>query len=254
MDVSTAQALLMKVCLGFLILTVPILAGIHLVPYLKTGLGKLKERKVSLWFMSFIAFVMILYGGSKGIRNLDITWDTGLSDDYTYITNAIAPCAQYPEGVELETNDLRVLMVKWTKAVYVPDFSTVTFYGLPRSNPEAEMTALFTCSVTNLCYPVLMPDQVTNFVYFMENSYIPDAPTRTNGVYHIEAAKINSDEDAETNNNVFTIPLGTSFREDGTKAIPEEGQPGDFVDQYITPTTRSTTIQTIDNNQGETER
>ena len=253
MDIAFAQNLLMKVCLGFLLLLVPVLAAIHFGPYLKAGLKQLKESKVSMLVLSFAAIVTVLYGGSK-IKNLDITWDNGLSDNYSYITNAIAPCDQYPEGIELETNDLKVLVVKWSKAIYVPDFSTVTFYGLPRSNPEGDMTQLFTCSVTNYVYPVLMPDQVTNFVYYMENSYIPDAPTRTNGVYHIDAAKIDSDVDLDAMSKILTVPLGTSIQGDDTRIVPEEGQPGEFVDQYITPSTRSITIQTIENNQGETER
>ena len=124
--------------------------------------------------MSAAAVVAIIVGGTKPIGPL-ITWDEGLHDNGSFI----------------DTNDLRRVEVRWTYESWIPSVATFTLSAVEKDtvNPDPASNRLFTVAtvpVTNLALSAIMEHDATNYLFFAEQSFIPDAPVVTNGVYHIK--------------------------------------------------------------------
>ena len=181
-------------------------------------------RLVENWLMFAFLGAAIVYAAWKPPKDLQITWDNGLSDNGSFYTNAIPGMIYY--------DDARYLTVKWTKAAFIPDMATFKFwYGL--KDTEDEMQLLFECSVTNLEMTVEMTAHPTNWVYYAENYYVPDIPIRTNGVYHIDAISTKDATEAISSKEANAVPLGTQIYGDSTRIVPPEGTPGEFIQKEI---------------------
>lgn len=123
--------------------------------------------------VSALAMVAIIVGGTKP-PGLICTWDDGFA-----LRSAVA-----------DTNDLRIASFAWRVMPYVPPTATATLSAieLHTYNPDPEVNRLFTVAtvpMTNCALRAIMPLGATNYMYWMECSYIPDAPVVTNGVYHL---------------------------------------------------------------------
>lgn len=120
--------------------------------------------------LSCLAAVAIAIGGSKPIRPL-VVWDEGLSDD----------------GTAVDADNPRMVEFRWRYASWVPSTATVTVEASGRLSADGTngIWVVGTAGVTNRALAVVMPSDATNYHYFVEQSYIPDAPVVTNGVFHL---------------------------------------------------------------------
>jgi len=126
--------------------------------------------------MSLLAFVAIMVGGKKPPAVM-VTWDE-------YFTS---------KSAVVDTNDLRRIDFAWGVADGVPPIATATLSAIEvhSVNPDPSSNRLFqvaTVPMTNCHMAVQMPTDATNYLYWMECSFIPDAPVVTNGVYHLACA------------------------------------------------------------------
>ena len=119
--------------------------------------------------MSVCAITSIIVGGTKHPLPL-IHWDDGL----------------YNNGSSIDTNDLRRLTVSWTYESWIPSVATFSLSYVTRLNPEPSPVLIGTCPITNLSMSVYMETDATNYMFYAEQSFIPDAPVVTNGVYHVK--------------------------------------------------------------------
>lgn len=121
--------------------------------------------------LSSLAAVAIAVGGSKPVRLL-VAWDEGLSDD----------------GTAASADDPRMVEFRWRHASWVPAFATVTVSaaGRPGADGTNGIWVVGTAGVTNRALSAVMPSDATNYHYFVSQSYIPDAPVVTNGVFHLQ--------------------------------------------------------------------
>ena len=134
---------------------------------------KIWRSKKNWAAMSIVAAIAINVGGTKPPK-LYITWDTGLHDN----------------GSEINTNDLRQIHIKWTYENWIPAVATFTLRATPIStvNPDPPVDRTFEVAsvpITNLQLYAIMEVDATNFLFFAEQSFIPDQPVVTNGVYHL---------------------------------------------------------------------
>lgn len=147
----------------------------------------------------------IIVGGTKppSIPKVLIEWDAGLHD----------------AGSEINTNDLRYITFRWTYENWVPDISKIDIkaYDIHTVNPDPTVDrGFYVCTgvpITDRSVNVMMETDATNYCYYVSQSYIPDAPVVTNGVYHIHAVGTN---------NVW-IPIGLKIFEDSRIISPHKG-------------------------------
>lgn len=120
--------------------------------------------------LSCLAAVAIAIGGSKAAI-IYVAWDEGLVND----------------GTAVSADDPRMVDFRWRCADWVPPAATVTVSASGRLEPGGTngLWVVGTACVTNRALAVVMPSAATNYRYFVEQSYIPDAPVVTNGVFHL---------------------------------------------------------------------
>lgn len=121
--------------------------------------------------LSCLAAVAIAIGGSKPIRP-PVVWDEGLSDD----------------GTAVDEGNPRLVEFRWRYASWVPATATVTVEASGRLTADGTngIWTVGTAGVTNRALSALMPSDATNYHYFVSQSYIPDAPVVTNGVFRLQ--------------------------------------------------------------------
>lgn len=150
--------------------------------------------------LSAVATIAAIVGGSKAPKPL-ITWDEGLHDNGSYI----------------DTNDLRRVEVRWTYDSWIPSVATFTLSAIEKDkvNPDPasnRLVTVATVSITNLLLSAIMERDATNYLFFAEQSFIPDAPVVTNGVYHIKCVG---------GENVW-VPIGLKIYGDSELISPPE--------------------------------
>ena len=127
-----------------------------------------RNRKV----MTAVALIAIAVGANKPMGHL-ISWDAGLHND----------------GSFMSTNDYRFITVKWTFDSWIPNQATFTLKAIPTTpNPDPTVDRTFEVAsvpITNRILHAMMEMDATNYLYFAEQSFIPDVPVVTNGVYHL---------------------------------------------------------------------
>ena len=124
-----------------------------------------KRNRVAL---TLVALVAIYVGGTKPPR-LMIAWDSGLHDN----------------GSSINTNDLRIVTVKWTYDSWIPNQATFTLRAALNNQPITELFEVASVPITNRTLTALMETDATNYLFYAEQSFIPDVPVVTNGVYHL---------------------------------------------------------------------
>ena len=117
--------------------------------------------------MSAVAVLAIIVGGTK--PRLLITWDEGLHD----------------AGSHIDTNNLHRVELAWTFDAWIPNVATFTLSAVEQGL-GSELFTVATVPITNRALTVMMEREATNYLFFAEQSFIPDAPVVTNGVYHIK--------------------------------------------------------------------
>lgn len=127
------------------------------------------RRKSACAVMSIVAVIAIWVGGTKPAR-ISVNWDDGLHDN----------------GTAVDTNDLRRIDFRWTFDNWIPNVATVSILYITISEPESEPVLIGSTAIAAQEMAVMMPSDATNYVYYVEQSFIPDAPVVTNGVYHIK--------------------------------------------------------------------
>lgn len=145
----------------------------------------------------------IIVGGTKPPtpKAIIVAWDDGLHD----------------AGTKVDTNDLRAITFKWTYDDWIPNVATVSIkaYDIHTVNPDPNVDrGFYVCNgvpITDKTAMVLMETDATNYCYFVSQSYIPDVPVVTNGVYHIHAVGTN---------NVW-VPIGLKIFEDSRIISPQ---------------------------------
>lgn len=154
--------------------------------------------------MFSLMFCSIIVGGTKTpIPEVLIEWDDGLHD----------------AGSEINTNDLRYITFRWTYENWVPDISKIDIkaYDIHTVNQDPTVDrGFYVCNgvpITDRSVNVMMETDATNYCFYVSQSYIPDAPIVTNGVYHIHAIGTN---------NVW-IPIGLKIFEDSRIISPHKG-------------------------------
>ena len=129
---------------------------------------KIWRSKRNRGVMTVAALIAILVGGTKPPR-LNITWDSGLHD----------------AGSMVNTNDLRQILIKWRYDSWIPNQATFTLRAALNNQPIAELFEVASVPITNLQLYALMETDATNYLFYAEQSFIPDVPVVTNGVYHL---------------------------------------------------------------------
>lgn len=156
----------------------------------------------SVFATSLMIIIATIVGGTKPIRAI-VVWDDGLHD----------------AGTIVSSNDLRNITFKWTYDDWIPSVATVSIkaYDIHTVNEDPNVDrGFYVCTgvpITDRTAMVLMETDATNYCYFVSQSYIPDAPVVTNGVYHIHSIGTN---------NVW-IPIGLKIFEDSRIISPHEG-------------------------------
>lgn len=184
------------VLVGCLFCLAAIVAGCVLC-HLVSGWNVWRKKRHAV-AMSAVAVVALIVGGSKPAR-LAIRWDDGLHDN----------------GSMINTNDLRFVEIRWRYDAWIPDVATFTLSAIEINsvNPdptEDRLTVIGSCPITDLSMTVMMERDATNYMFFAEQSFIPDAPVVTNGVYHIKCVG---------GENVW-VPVGLKIYGDGNVISP----------------------------------
>ncbi len=153
-----------------------------------------KRRRLAL---GALAVAAIIVGGTKPPQ---ATWDQGLHD----------------AGSEIDTNDLRRVTFRWTYDAWIPDVATFKLSYVTKAAPEPEPVLVASCPITDLILSVVMESDATNYLFFAEQSFIPDVPVVTNGVYHVQCVG---------GTNVW-VPIGLKIYEGERSVAPPENSNG----------------------------
>ena len=201
------------------------------------------EKYLAYGVFGVLTVGLIIYGAVKP----SVDWDMGVSNNHSYATNAVPSgvIADYPDGAEFwdGTNAInRVLVMNWTKATYIPNFSMFNCYFIEKDT-EGEMTLLFSVPVTNYTQMAVLDMEVTNYLFYCESSYTPDNPVRTNGVYHVDAINLTPEEEEWLNSRELVIPTGVKVKADGVDIVPPEGTPGEFIKEKMIPVLRGGSVE-----------
>lgn len=158
----------------------------------------------SVFATSLMILIATIVGGTKPDHNkVIIHWDSGFKN----------------YGYDINTNDLRNITFKWDYENWVPSIAKVDIraYDMHTVNPDPYVDrGFYVCNnvpITDKSVSVYMETDVTNYCFYVSQSYIPDAPVITNGVYHISAVGTN---------NVW-IPIGLQIFEDSRIISPQKG-------------------------------
>lgn len=175
------------------LLGIVLMAVIGIIYVCKDAFATFKASK-NLAIMIPFAIIAIIVGGTKpSTSTAKVYWDEGLRD----------------AGTAIDTNDLRQITFKWSYEDWVPSVATVSGYAWDKSietptDFDGSIPIFSGVPVTDRQATVLMEQDATNYVFYVEQSYIPDAPVVTNGVYHIHAVGTNK----------VWIPIGLTIRDD----------------------------------------
>ena len=145
--------------------------------------------------LSLLAAICIIIGGSKAIKPV-IYFDSGLIDN----------------GTDVNTNDMHTVYFRWGVESWVPPISLVKITAYDRNLVKTPADIVnYTGDIVAENIPVLygeanvyMENEFTNYTFFVEHSYMPDAPIVTNGVYHIQAV----------GGEKIWIPIGLTIKDD----------------------------------------
>jgi len=154
---------------------------------------KIWRSKRHAVMMSIMAAIAIIVDGSKRPTAI-IEWD----EFFLHGTH------------DIDTNDLRRISFSWDVAPGVPNVATATFSAIDIHTPSSELFNIATVPMTNRNLVAYMPTDSTNYMFWAECSFIPDAPIVTNGVYHISCVG---------GTNVW-IPVGLKIYGDGISISP----------------------------------
>lgn len=154
---------------------------------------KIWRSKRHAGMMSIMALTAIIVDGSKRPTAI-VEWD----EFFLRGTHEIA------------TNDLRRISFSWDVAPGVPNVATATISAIDIHTQSSELFNIATVPMTNRNLIAYMPTDSTNYMYWAECSFIPDAPVVTNGVYHISCVG---------GTNVW-IPVGLKIYGDGASISP----------------------------------
>lgn len=157
--------------------------------------------KHSVMMIPMLILGTIVGGTKPSITKAIIVWDDGLHD----------------AGTKVDTNDLRNITFRWTYDDWVPSVATVSIKAFDIHTVNQDPTVdrgFYVCNgvpITDRTAMVLMETDATNYCFYVSQSYIPDAPVVTNGVYHIHAVGTN---------NVW-VPIGLKIFEDSRIISPQ---------------------------------
>lgn len=128
------------------------------------------KRKRNYVALSIFAVIACYVGGTKP-PNLNITWDEGLHNN----------------GSLIDTNNMHHITIAWTYDFWIPTRSTLTVSAIPRNAKKStdELFVVASVPISDMSLEAYMTMDATNYLYFAEHSYIPDAPVLTNGVYQV---------------------------------------------------------------------
>lgn len=156
------------------------------------------RRKRKAAAVSAVAVVAIIVGGGKPPQ---VAWDQGLHD----------------AGSEIDTNDLRRVTFRWTYENWIPDVATFRLSYVTKADPEPEPVLVASCPITDLILSVVMESDATNYLFFAEQSFVPDVPVVTNGVYHVQCVG---------GTNVW-VPIGLKIYDGERSVAPPENNNGE---------------------------
>jgi hypothetical protein len=124
------------------------------------------------------------------------------------------------DGTSLDTNDWHTVNFKWKYDEWVIPASVVSIRAFDKDVVYTNEIPVESCQLVANNIPisekqasVFMERESTNYFYYVEHSYIPDAPVVTNGVYHIHAVGTN---------NVW-VPIGLKIFDDSRIISPNKG-------------------------------
>ena len=187
------------VMLGGLFALLAIVAGVFIVEFCR--LWRLWKRNTGRYFvpLNLLALVCTYIGGTKPPA-VFITWDE-------YFTHRSAT---------VDTNDLRRITFDWDVAQGVPNFATATFKAVEKvwqDDPTSNGTfVIASVPMTNRTLTAYMTLDATNYIFFAECDFIPDAPVVTNGVYHVQCV---GGEDV-------WVPIGMEIYDNGETIAPAQ--------------------------------
>lgn len=135
----------------------------------------------------------MLYAGAKRPKPA-VVWDE-------YFTRRSA---------EISTNMPQRLDLAWGVAAGCPPTATATLSARERTSADSNLVTVASVPMTNLAMSVIMETDVTNYLFWVECSFVPDAPVVTNGVYHVTCLG---------GTNVW-VPVGMRIYGDGNLVLP----------------------------------
>ncbi len=140
-----------------------------------------------------LALLATWLGGTKP-PVLSVAWDEGLHNNSSYIY----------------TNDLQRVHFAWTYDNWIPPRATVSIEAIEKDAVTTNMTLVATAPITDLSVDGIMERDVTNYLFWVSQSFIPDVPVVTNGVYHVHCVG---------GTNVW-VPIGLTINENGRPVSP----------------------------------
>lgn len=139
----------------------------------------MKKRKLDWFSGSLIAVVLaafIIYGGDKApLPSAVVYWDDPFNG-YSYV---------------IDTNDLHHITFDWNAPpVYIPldaraEISAIHLHDID----TPDLFVVTNVSMYAFGASVWMPDEATNYAYYVECKWQPPPSVVTNGVYHVRANK-----------------------------------------------------------------
>lgn len=149
--------------------------------------------RTGVWVACAAVLGLMLYAGTKK-PVASVVWDE-------YFTH---PSAEIP------TNMPQRLVLAWRVAAGCPPTATATLSARVRTAADSNLVTVATVPMTNLALSAIMETDATNYLFWMECSFIPDAPVVTNGVYHVACLG---------GTNVW-VPVGLRIYGDGNAISP----------------------------------
>lgn len=143
--------------------------------------------------MGIVALLACYVAGTKP-PVLSVAWDEGLHNNSSYIY----------------TNDLQRVHFAWTYDNWIPPRATVSIEAIEKDAVTTNMTLVATAPITDLSVEVIMERDATNYLFWVSQSFIPDVPVVTNGVYHVHCVG---------GTNVW-VPIGLTINENGRPVSP----------------------------------
>lgn len=145
------------------------------------------------WLSCAAAFGLMLYAGTKRPVPI-VVWDE-------YFARRTA---------EISTDVPQRIDLAWGVAAGCPPTATATLSARLRTSADSNLVTVAAAPMTNLALSAIMETDATNYLFWMECSFIPDAPVVTNGVYHVACLG---------GTNVW-VPVGLRVYGDGNLVLP----------------------------------